>query len=321
MYPKLAGLLAALCVATSAMAASFPIPGKPIRILVGVAAGGGTDLTARVVAEKLQGLVGVPVVVENRPGASMMLAAADVARSAPDGHTLLYTPDSVLTQNPHVHESVPYDPMKSFTPISLGAAGSVVLVANESLKVGTVQEFVSYAKAHPRTLSYASAGIGTSFHIYGEMLNRQAGLDMVHVPYKGAGDVGKDIISGRVQVMFAAGSGALQFARSGKVKMLGLAASGRSELLPGLATLAEQGYPGFDIDTWLGWFGPAKMQPEVVEKLNRLLRQVLADPAVRERFQKEAYEAKASSPAELADLVKSGYGRWGELIKQVYPVK
>jgi len=323
MYSKLAGLLVALCASTSAMAASptFPVPGKPIRILVGVAPGGGTDITARMVAGKLQALAGVPVLVENRPGASMMLAAAETARSAPDGHTLLYTPDAALTQSPHVIDTVPYNPLTSFTPISLGAIGSVVLVAHESLKVSTVKEFVSYAKAHPRTLSYASAGIGTVFHIYGEMLNRQAGLDMVHVPYKGAGDVGKDIIAGRIQVMFAAGSGALQFAKTGKVKMLGVAASRRTDLLPGVATLAEQGYPGFDIDGWLGWFGPANMHPEVVDKLNGMLRQVLADPDIRQQFREAAYEAQASSPAELASTLRATHERWGSLVRQVHPVK
>ncbi|MEJ8851136.1 tripartite tricarboxylate transporter substrate binding protein [Variovorax rhizosphaerae] len=321
MYSRMVGFLAALCVSVSSMAATFPVPGKPVRILVGTAAGGGTDMTARLVAAKLQPLLGVPVVVENRPGASMMLAAGEVARAAPDGHTLLYTPDSVLTQNPHVLDSVPYDPMKSFTPISLGALGSVVLVANDELKAGNVKDFVTYAKAHPGTLSYASAGMGTAFHIYGEMLNRQAGLDMVHVPYKGAGDVGKDIVGGRIQVMFAAASGGLQFAKTGKVKLLGVAGPRRTDLLPGVPTLAEQGYAGFDIDTWLGWFGPANMPPEVVDKINKLLRQVLADPGIREQFVTAAYEAQASSPAELAGMVKSSYGRWGSLVKQVGVLK
>ncbi|QPS07770.1 MULTISPECIES: tripartite tricarboxylate transporter substrate binding protein [Delftia] len=323
MVSKLAGLIVALCAGSCAVASSpsFPQPGKPIRILVGVAAGGGTDITARLVAEKLQALAGVPVVVENRPGASMMLAAAETARSAPDGHTLLYTPDSALTQAPHVHDSVPYNPMKSFTPISLGAVGSVVLVAHESLGVNTVKEFVSYAKAHPRTLTYASAGIGTAFHIYGEMLNRQAGLDMEHIPYKGAGDVGKDLLAGRIQAMFAAGSGALQFTKTGKVKMLGVAAPRRNDLLPGVPTLAEQGYRDFDIDTWLGWLGPAHMPPEIVDKLHRMFAQILAESDIRKRFREAAYEAQASTPAEMASLLQASYDRWGSLIRQVRPAK
>jgi tripartite-type tricarboxylate transporter receptor subunit TctC len=317
MSTKFTVLIAAMLMSASSWAATFPVPGKPVRIVVGVPAGGGTDATARMVAEKLQKLIGVPVLVENRPGASMTIAAGEVARAVPDGHTLLYTPDAVLTQVPHVQNHLTYDPLKSFTPISLGALGSVVLVANESTKATTVKELAAYAKAHPGKVSFASSGVGTSFHIYGEMLNQQLGLDMVHVPYKGAGDVGKDIVSGRVQTMFAAGSGALLFAQTGKVRMLGLAASRRSALLPNVPTLGEQGLNGFDIDSWLGWFGPRNMPPEVVEKINGLLREVLADRTIQEQFHASAYEARSSSPADLANRLHNDYDRWGVLVRKV----
>lgn len=321
MKLMMARILATLCVSACSLAAAFPVPGKPVRIVVGVPAGGGTDVTARLVAEKLQGLIGVPVVVENRPGAGFKLAALEVARSAPDGHTLLYTPDSVLTLLPHVTEKVGYDPVNSFTPISLGARGSIALVANTEIPATNVQELVSYARANPGKLSFASAGIATPFHLYGEMLKQKAGLDMVHVPYKGAADVGRDIVSGRVQLMFAAGSGAVQFARTGRVRILGVAAPKRTDLLPGVPTLAEQGFAGFDIDNWLGWFGPAQMRPEVVERLNALLRKALADPHLKERFHAGATEAQPSSPAELAAMVKDGQEQWRNLVRQVGPLK
>lgn len=320
MRKNIARLLAVLSLSAAPLVSAFPVPGKPVRVIIGVPAGGGTDVSARLVADKLQALIGVPVLVENRPGAAFTLAALEVARAAPDGHTLLYTPDSVLTLTPHITEKVGYDPMKSFTPISLGARGTVVLVANTAVPTGSVNDLMTYARAHPGELSYASAGAGTSFHLYGEMLRRMAKVDMVHIPYKGAGDVGRDIVAGRVQLMFAAGSGAVQFARSGRVKILGLAAARRTELLPDVPTLGEQGFPGFDIESWLGWFGPAQMKPEVVEKLNGALRQALANPGLKDPFHALAYEAQSSSPAELATLVKDGHERWREMVKQVGPL-
>jgi len=314
-------ILATFCMCACSLAAAFSVPGKPVRIIVGVPPGGGTDVSARLVAERLQSLSGVPVLVENRPGAAFMIAAQEVARAAPDGHTLLYTPDSVLTLLPHVTEKLGYDPARSFTPISLGARGAIALVAHASLPAANVQELVAYARARPGELSFASAGTATPFHLYGEMLKQQAGLDMVHIPYKGAGDVGKDIVSGRVQLMFAASSGALQFARSGRVRILAVAATTRTSLLPGVPTMAEQGYPGFEIDTWLGWFGPAQMRPELVDKVNVLLRQALADPRLKERFHEGGFEAQPSSPAELAAMVKQGHERWRSLVRQVGPLK
>lgn len=321
MRKYIASLLAVLSIFASPLASAFPVPGKPVRIIVGVPPGGGTDVSARLVAEKLQGLIGNTVLVENRPGAAFTLAALEVARATPDGHTLLYTPDSVFTLTPHVADKPAYDPIKSFTPISLGARGTIALVAHTSVPTGSLADLLSYAKAHPGELSFASAGAGTPFHLYGEMLKRKAHVEMVHIPYKGAGDVGRDIVAGRVQLMFAAGSGAVQFARSGRVKVLGLAAAKRSELLPGVPTMGEQGFPGFDIDNWLGWFGPAQMPPPVVEKLNGLLRQVLAQPGLKDPFHALTYEPQSSSPAELATLVKDGHERWQNMVKEIGPFK
>lgn len=320
MRKNIARLLTVLSMFAAPLVSAFPVPGKPVRVIVGVPAGGGTDVTARLVADKLRAVIGVPVVVENRPGVAFTLAALEVARAAPDGHTLLYTPDSVLTLTPHVMEKVGYDPIKSFTPISIGARGTVVLAANTAVPTGSVSDLMAYARAHPGELSYASSGTGTSFHLYGEMLSRRAKVNMVHIPYKGAGDVGKDIVAGRVQLMFAAGSGAVQFARSGRVKIVGLAAAKRTDLLPDVPTLGEQGFPGFDIETWLGWFGPAQMKPEVVEKLNGALRQALANPGLQEPFNALTYEVQSSSPAELATLVKDGHERWRDIVKNAGPL-
>jgi tripartite-type tricarboxylate transporter receptor subunit TctC len=315
-FLKLAGFALAL-VAAQAAAQAFPVPGKPVRVLIGFAAGGSTDIQARIVQPKLAEALGVPVVIENKPGASTMLAAQEVARAAPDGHTILYSFSGAFTQNPHTLANVPYDPFKDFTPISVGARGPQLLVAHVSLPASNVKELVAWGKANPGKLNIASFGVGTSAHIFAEMLMRQSGVEMVHVPYKGAGDATKDLITGRVQLMFDAAPSALQNVNNGKVKILGMVGEKRSRLLPGVPTLAEQGLRGIDIVGWLGYFGPAKLPPEIVQKLNAAIARALAHPEVKEAFDKGAYEAASSAPAELAGLVKSDFERWGKLVKEL----
>jgi tripartite-type tricarboxylate transporter receptor subunit TctC len=218
----LRGLLALLIAAPPllAAAADFPIANKPIRLVVGFPAGGGTDLQARTVAQHLAPLLGVPVIVDNRPGAGTMLAAMEVVRSAPDGHTLMYTPASTLSQLPHTLATVKYDTFKDFTPVAQGALGPLVLVLHKSIPATSVKELVTYAKAHAGQLNYVSQGVGTPAHIFGQMFARQAGIDIVHVPYKGANDVAKDFVAGRVHLQFASSSAAVALARSGEVRMI-----------------------------------------------------------------------------------------------------
>jgi tripartite-type tricarboxylate transporter receptor subunit TctC len=311
---RLPTALAALALAGTTWGQSFPLAGKPVRILVGFAAGGGTDIQARLVAPKLADALGAPVVVENKPGASTMLAAQEVARAAPDGHTILYSFNGAFAQNPHTLANVPYDPFRDFTPLSLGARGSQVLVLHVSVPANDVKELVAYGKANPGTLNIASFGTGTSSHIFALMLIRQSGVDMTHVPYKGTGDAVKDLLSGRVQLMFDAATTAVQNVRTGKLRMLGIVAETRSAFLPEVPTLAEQGYRGIDLVGWLGFFGPAKLAPDVVERLNAALVKSLANPEVKEGFAKGAYEAVSSTPAELAALTKDSYERWGKII-------
>lgn len=303
----------------SSWADVFPLPSKPIRIIVGAPPGGGTDTQARLVATRLQKILGVSVIVENKPGASMMLAAIEVSRSVPDGHTILYTPDTPFTQAPHTIANVAYDPFKDFTPLSLGSRAPLVLVASTSPPVNSASELAAYARANPGKLTYASFGVGSASHLYGEMFSRRAGAQMVHVPYKGAADVVNDLIAGRVQVMFAAASGAVQFVKSGKgkVKILAVAAPSRSSLLPGVPTMSEQGISGMTTTTWLGFFGPAHMRPETVSKLNAALEKVLADPVLKDQFGLGASEAESSSPSDLAIILKSSYAEWGRIVNQL----
>jgi tripartite-type tricarboxylate transporter receptor subunit TctC len=313
---RLAGI-ALLGLTPLAVAQDFPAKGKPIRIVVGFTAGGGTDAQARIVAQKLGELLGTSVIVDNKPGASTMLAASEVARALPDGYTLLYAPSSTMAQNPHTLSQVPYDPFKDFTPISMGGRGPLVLSVSSSVPANNVRELVAYVKARPGTVSYASFGAGTSSHIYGEAFVQKTGLDAVHIPYKGGSDAAKDLIGGRVQYMFDSASSAVITSGTGKVKILAVAAAARIAALPDVPTLAEQGVAGLDLPSWLGFYGPARMPAPVVARLNAALTQVLAMPQVRDFYRTGGYEAGATTPAEFASITRATYERWGDMVRQV----
>jgi tripartite-type tricarboxylate transporter receptor subunit TctC len=312
---SLVATVLALWVAAAA-AQVFPIPGKPVRVLVGFAPGGGTDIQARIVQPKLAEALGAPVLIENKPGAGTAVAAAEVARAAPDGHTLLYTFNGTFAQLPFT-QHVPYDPFKDFTPISLGARGSQLLVVHTSVPVKTIAELREWGRAHPRELNIASFGTGTSSHIFAELLMRQLGVDMVHVPYKGAGDAAKDLLAGRVQLMFDAATTAIQNVNSGKLRALGVVAETRSKFLPGVPTFTEQGLKGIDLVGWLGWYGPAGVPAETVRKLNAALVKALANPEVKAGIEKGAYESVSSTPGELAGITRDSYERWGKVIRDL----
>jgi tripartite-type tricarboxylate transporter receptor subunit TctC len=303
--------------ATAVRAQSFPLPGKPVRVLVGFAPGGGTDIQVRQVVPRFSEALGAPVIVENRPGASTMIAAQEVARAAPDGYTILYTFNGTFAQNPFTLASVPYDALKDFTPISLGARGSQILVVHVSIPANNIRELIVYGKANPGKLSIANFGVGTSSHIFAELLARQTGLDLTHIPYKGAADAANDLLTGRVQLMFDAATTVIPNVNTGKLRMLGVVAERRSPFLPEVPTLTEQGLKGIDLVGWLGWYGPAKMPSETVMRLNTALVKALADPKVKEDYAKGAYEAVSSSPAELGALTRDSYERWGKIIRDM----
>ncbi|WP_311221933.1 MULTISPECIES: tripartite tricarboxylate transporter substrate binding protein [unclassified Acidovorax] len=304
-------------IAPLAMAHDFPARGKPIRIVVGFTAGGGTDAQARIVAQKLCDVLGTSVVVDNKPGASTMLAASEVARAPADGYTLLYAPSSTMAQNPHTFTHVPYDPFKDFTPISMGGRGPLVLSLSTTVPVNNVKELVAYVKANAGKVSYASFGAGTSSHIYGEAFVKKTGIDAVHIPYKGGSDAAKDLIGGRVQYMFDSASSAIITAGTGKVKILAVAASARIPALADVPTFAEQGYAGLDLPSWLGFYGPARMAPAVVDKLNGALTQVLAIQQVRDFYRNGGYEAGATTAQEFANITRTSYDQWGAMVHQV----
>ena len=297
--------------------AEFPIKGKPIRVIVAFPPGIGVDAQARAVTPRLSELLGVPVVIENRPGGGTLLAAQEVLKSAPDGHTIFYSASSTMAQIPHTLKAATFDPMTEFTPISIGSRGPLVIIVNNGLGVKNVQELIAWGRANPGKLSYASFGTGTSAHIFGETFKANTGVQMEHIPYKGGADLAADLIEGRVQVAFDAAPAAINNAKSGKTRIIAVAAPSRSPFLPDVPTTVEQGVKDIDIVSFLGWFGPKGMAPDVVRKLNAALAQSIAQPAVKEFYNSGAYTAESSTPELLAREVKDSYERWGALVKKI----
>ena len=310
--------LATLAVAgaTLAQAQTFPEPQRPIRVVVPFSPGGGVDGQARVVAQRLGEILGTTVVVDNRPGAGTLVAAQEVIKSAPNGYTLFYAASSTFAQNPHTMKAATYDPQKDFTPLSLGGQGPLVLAVNAALPVRNVKELIQYIKSQPGGVSYASFGTGTSAHVFGQIFAQQIGADLIHVPYRGGADMASDLMSGRVQIAFDAAPAALQNASTGKVRIIGVAAAQRTALIPGVPTLAEQGLKDMDLTSWLGWFAPAKLPPEVIKTLNGALVKAIADSKVQDFYRNGAYTAESSTPEHLAGMVRDSYDRWGRLVSQ-----
>jgi len=298
-------------------AAEFPVPGKPVKLLVGYPAGGGTDVQARALGRLLSPLLDVPVLIDNRPGAGTMIAATELSRLPPDGHALMYTPASTLAQLPHTVLALKYDPFRDFTPVAQCALGPVVLVVHESVPAANARELTAYARAHPGKLNYVSQGAGTSAHIFGQMLAQQMGAEMVHVPYKGANDVASDFVAGLVHMQFASSSGAVALARSGKVRMLAVVAPRRSGLFPDLPTMGELGFQGMDLDTALGVIGPAGMSPATVARLGDALRQVVADPKVQEDFRVGGVEPLWAGPSEFSRTIRDSHDAWGRMLAAI----
>jgi tripartite-type tricarboxylate transporter receptor subunit TctC len=312
----LGSLMGLLCASAGVRAEESFDTSKPVRLLVGFAAGGTNDILARAIAPTLGEVLGTSVVVENRPGANGVLAASAVARDLPDGHTLLFTFAGTMTQNPHTMKNLPYDVFRDFTPIGFVAVGPQVLLAWNGLPVRDARELVEYAKAHPGKLSISSSGTGTSTHVYAEILMRRGGIQLLHVPYKGAGDAARDLSSGTVQLTFTGAPTAVQLMGTGRVRALGVTASQRSAVLPDVPTMAEQGIPGLDLQGWQGIFGPPKMPAAILNTLNAGLVKALADPKLKANVAKTLWEVRPSTPQELAAAVQKDYQLWGALMRE-----
>lgn len=295
--------------------AQFPIPGKPVRIIVPFAAGGQTDIQARAIAQRMSETLSVPVIVENKPGASTLIGAREVQKAAPDGHTLLYT-IATHVQMPHLYRTPPWDVFADFTPITTGARSATVLTAHVSAPFNTVPELVAYAKANPGKLNYASFGAGSTSHLNGEMLRMMAEIDLVHVPYKGSGDAMKDHLSGVVQLFFDGPTTAIANVQTGRVKLIATAAETRKAALPQVPTMREQGY---DVGMWgyLWFWGPGGMPAATVDQLYGHLAKAILHPEVKELFARGGAEASGIPPAEMVREVRRLHERWGAVIREV----
>lgn len=296
-------------------APSWPEAGRTITVVVPFPAGSGSDALARMLAQKVTEQTGSPVVVDNKPGAGTIIGAQNVARANPDGYTLLYTIVVTHTQNPHLVKNLPYDAFKDFTPVLQVVRSATVLSANKDAPFSTTKELIEYAKANPGKVNYASYSMGSTSHLNGEILKREGGIDIVHVPYKGTSDASRALLAGDVQVYFDGTSSAVEKWRAGQVKLLGPATDKRLKVLKDLPTLEEQGLPGLNIVGWQGLFAPGNLSPDVAERIAEVFRTALNTPEVVKYIEAGGNEVSGAGPAEYAKIVRNDYERWGSVIR------
>jgi tripartite-type tricarboxylate transporter receptor subunit TctC len=289
-------------------------PARTIRIVVPVAAGGGVDVMARLLAQKLSERWGQQFVVENRAGAAGIIGTKSVIGTPGDGYTLLYTPSS-LALTVAVNKTPPYDVAKDLTPIINVAVSPYALVVHNSVPAKSLKEFIAHAKANPNTLSYSSAGVGSASHLAAELFKSMAGIEMVHVPNKGMNPAVVDLLGGQVQVLFASVP-ALLTEKSDRVRPVAMAESKRSALMPDLPTIAESGLPGFEVGNWAGLLGPAGMDPQIVARLHDEIIAILATADMKERIKTLGYDMIASTPGEFGAQVKNDVIRWSDVVKR-----
>jgi tripartite-type tricarboxylate transporter receptor subunit TctC len=292
-------------------------PSRPVRVVVPASPGGGSDLTARIIAPALAAELGEPFVVENRVTSGGIVGTQQVADAAPDGHTLLVTFDTFAT-NPFLYRALKWDPLRDFAPVIQVCRYPQVLVVHPSLGVKTVREFVALAKERGPSLNYGSAGPASSSRLAYELFKQTAGIETVPIHYRGGGPAMQDLVSGQVQVMLIQGGGAIaQHVKAGKLVALAVSTGERSKFWPGLPTIAET-YPGFESTSWTAVFAPAETPKPILERLHGTLAKVLADPAVRERLESQSCEIVGGTPGELRELVKAEQAKWGPLIRKMH---
>ncbi|MBJ2143016.1 tripartite tricarboxylate transporter substrate binding protein [Delftia acidovorans] len=303
-----------LALAASAQAQDFP-PKKPVSLVVGFAAGGAADAAARLIAKKLGENIGQSVVVENKGGAGGNIAHQQVANAAADGSVLLFGSVGPLTIAPHLMK-LPYDPFKDLAPISGGVNFPNVLVVHKGAGVKTLAEFVAKAKKNPGTVDYASTGAGSASHLAGELFNQRAGIDMVHVPYKGGAPALQDLLGERVTSYFAAPPTALPHIEAGKLIPLATTGLTRPAYMPDIPTVAEAGYPGFEALNWYAFVAPGKTPKPMLDRWNTEIVKVLNDPGVKEALNKHGLTPQPTTRAEFAAFMKKEYEQWGRLVKE-----
>ncbi len=309
MYAGLAALTS-----LPALAQTAAYPNRPITLVVPFTPGGTTDIVGRIVADGLTKKLGQSVVIENRGGAGGNIGAAAVASAKPDGYTLLMGYNGTNAINPSLYAKLPWDPIKSFEPLSMVARVNNAVIVHPSLPIKTLPELVAYARSHPGALNYGSAGAGSIFHLAGEMLEQQTGIQMTHVPYKGAAPALTDLLGGQIQVMFTTIPAALQHIKSGKVRAIGVTGDKRSPLFADLPTARESGYPAMVVDSWFAVFAPKGLAPELQVRLGNALREVIADPATQQKLEQQGATPQSSTAAELADTLSKDLVIWKAIV-------
>ena len=289
-------------------------PNRPVRIIVPLAPGGGSDILARLMAQHMGETLGQTFIVENKPGAGTVIGAELAAKSAPDGYTLYATSPNIVI-NHGLHPKLNYDALRDFAPISQWVSFSNLLVVNPSMPVNSVQELIDYARSRPGQINYGSSGNGATTHLGMELLKVMTGIDIVHVPYKGSAPAMADLLSGQVSLMLDAGATSNRQIKAGKLRVLAVTGSTRSVLNPDVPTIAESGVPGYDSSVWIGLFAPAGTAPEIVQQLYATISLVLKKPEVRAKLLAQEMEPVGSTPAEFGALVKSELDKWLKVIK------
>ena len=308
------GAVLAALLASGAGAQENRYPVKPIKLVVGYTPGGATDIVARSLAAKLQDLLGQPVIVENKPGATSNIGSEFVAKSAPDGYTLLLGTIANAT-NMTAYKNPGYDTLRDFIPITQTMSAPSVLAVHPSVPVKDLKELIALARQQPGKLSFASSGSGGSPHLAGELLKLRAGIDILHVPYKGAAGAMTDLLGGQVTMSFQTALSAIPHLKSGKLRVIAVAANHRMKQLPEVPTMAEAGLPDFEVSSWNGLFAPAKTPPEIVARLYQATVKALAMPDVREKFEAQGAEPVGNSPDEFRAYIKSEIDKWGRVIR------
>jgi tripartite-type tricarboxylate transporter receptor subunit TctC len=315
---KIRGLIiavaAALPLIVGAAARADDFPSRPVRIVVAFPPGGPTDLVGRIVADKMSQLLGQRVYIDNKPGANGTLGGGDVAKSDADGYSLFLTTAGAVTVSPHIMPSMPYDALRDFAPVALVTKVTEVLVVTPRLGIKTVKELVALAKEKPGAVPFASTGIGSPPHLAQELLDASAGVQFLHVPYRGAAPAVTDLLAGQVDVLSADVPVLIAQIQAGTLLPIGAAAERRDAILPDVPTLAEQGYPNTDATNWYALLAPAKTPPAVLQKLNKAVNDALNDPVIHDKLVKLGATPAGGSPEALGTFMKAEYEKWGRVV-------
>jgi tripartite-type tricarboxylate transporter receptor subunit TctC len=302
-----------LAVCSTAVGADYPA--RPVRLIVPYPPGGSTDFIARPVSERLSERLGQPFVMDNRGGAATVIGAEIAARAPADGYTLLVATVTTLAVNPALKPKLPYDPVRDFAPVSMLSSQPYLLAVHPSVPATSVAQLLAHAKAHPGKLSFASAGLGSGAHFAGEMLNYMAGVQILHVPYKGTGPAISDVVGGRVEILYAGVATLRPFAASGKMRMLAVTSARRSPGMPDVPTVAESGVPGYETNTWNSLVAPRGTPRAVIERLNTTVVAIFNQPDFRDRLIQQGIDAEPGPPARLARHIDAEIERFGKLVK------